>query len=234
MTNALTTNLVTNIGHNLSWVDPTGIAAMASVFGALCSLATILSLFLFKKQITSDHDRSRRERAADLMECWVTSQDPTNREVVFGLQLLQTLTHEQSVALWNRQQFQIDPKYQNVLDSYRASSILPCRKGTQTAPAKASRENQLMLRETEVLMLRRLAISMLNKLELIASEWHNNIADREIIEAEFIKVFSPEEGHYYMDKFREVSGIYPSIREICQHIEKNKQVKSVGKPALGV
>jgi hypothetical protein len=45
------------------------------------------------------------------------------------------------------------------------------------------------------------------------------MADREIIEEELRKVFCAEPGEYVVRTCREVSGIFPSINELCKHYE---------------
>ena len=231
-TNSLTNTLAAVGRQQISWNTPEGVTAIATCLGALFALVALISIVLLRHQIKSDHDRSRRERAVDLMTCFATSQEPTNREVVFGLDLLHSLTKEQCQALWARDSFEIEPRQQHMLDAYRfvvAAKGLAIKK-----PAGGAGGNSVLaLSVPEVLMLRSLATVSLNKLELIASAWNNNVADKEMLAAEFVRVFCPRDGNYVLETFRDASGIYPSIAAFCEHYKQRKKDGVVSKPPLG-
>jgi hypothetical protein len=233
ITNTLTNTASAGFAVNGNWLGPEGITAIATCLAALFGFLALMSVYLLQKQIRSDHDRSRRERAVDLMTVWATSQDPTCYQIVFGLSLLHSLTKEQCHALWNREAFGIEVRNQSLLDSWRAACCFNSQNRSKKTNVSGSGNNsQLTLSDSEVLMLRSIASVTLNKLELVASAWHNNVADRQIIEREFIKLYCPKDGAYVLENFREASGIYPSIGKICEHYKNKKNESLAAKPPI--
>src|SRR5208283_3979832 len=135
--------------------------------------------------------------------------------------------------LWKGEQFSIDVKHQNLLDHYRAAAISrdgggKGKKGNGDGVGNAV----LHLSLPEVFMLRNIGIVRLNMLELVASAWHHSVADRDIIEKEFVRVFCPEDGEFVLENFREASGIYPSVGLMCDDY-KNKRSNILPKPPTG-
>jgi len=222
----------TALVSTFEWTSTEGITAIATCLVALFTFLTLFSLILLRKQIISDHDRSRREMAVDLMKCYSTTYDPTNRETVFGFALLQLFSKEQCHSLWNREVFSVENKHQHLLESWRAAHkpVLDS-KGTkkEVGPSTSS----LMLSLEEVYLLRSLATTRLNKLEMIAGAWYHHVADRKIIEQEFLRIFRPKDGKYILEDFRKASGVYPSIAQLCNNLELKNDESFVAKPEIG-
>lgn len=214
------TNAATaNFPFNIDWKTPEGVTAIATCLAALFAFLALMSIAVLNRQIKTDHERSRRERAMDLMMCYVTTHDPSNYEILFGLNLSFVLTEEQCRSLWEREPFSVQGKQQNLLDTWRAVyNATKNKKGSQTE----SGATVSLLTAPEVYILRSIVSNHLNKLELVSSAWNNNVADRGIIEQEFVRIFCPKDGVYVLEKFREASGVYPSIGKICEHFRQTK------------
>jgi|SRR5882672_6675256 len=206
------------------WENPEGVTAIGTCALAVITFFTLLSIVLLRRQMIGDHERSRREMAISLMQCYCTTQDPTDHEVTFAMGLLQGLSHDNCNALWHREVFQIESKNQHILDAWRNAYKVKGVSGGGGSP--------LNITPIEVYMLRKVATNMLNKLEMIAAAWHNNIADKTIIEQEFVKVFWPRDGASVLEQFRKASGVYPSIGRFCVHYEKQKDSSFVQKPPI--
>ncbi len=183
---------------------------------AIATWMALASLWLIRWQTNTDHERSKRERAFDLMQAFAF-QDATNHQLTFGLGLLHALTGDQARCLSARETFELEAKHEHMLTEYRRA----CGVDKPT-----SKKQNLTLSETEVHTLRRIAIVHLNRLELIASAWNDNVANRKMIEREFIKVFCPQEGKYVLSEFRAASGVYPSIEKLCEHFQNKKKNQS--------
>jgi hypothetical protein len=230
---AITNQATQSFPFNINWETPEGITALATCLAALFALLALMSVALLNRQIRADHDRSRRERAVDLMMCYVTTHDPSNHQIVFGLNLSFVLTEEQCHSLWEREPFAVLDKHQHLLDTWRTAcnSSLNGSK-SRKSPGDGSSNSVLTLSASEVYMLRSIATNFLNKLELVASAWNNNVADRAIIEQEFVRVFCPKDGVYVLEKFRDASGIYPSIGKICEHLKQKKSQSITAMPPV--
>lgn len=230
MGNTLTNITASSFPNNINWESPEGITAVATCLAALFAFLALISVALLHRQIKADHARSRRERAVDLMMCYVTTHDPSNHQLLFGLNLAFVLSEEQCHSLWEREQFEIIEKHQHLLDTWRTACNTALNGKNIRVSGAGPSASVLRLSPSEVYMLRSIATNFLNKLELVASAWHNNVADRAIIEQEFVRVFCPKDGVYVLEKFRDASGIYPSIGKICEHYKQKKSQSITAMP----
>lgn len=216
----------------LIWESPEGVSAIAGCLAALFGFLALLSVALLHKQIRADHDRSRRERSVDLMTCYVTTHNPSNHPILFGQNLAFMLSEDQCRSLWDRETFDVSGKQQSFLDTWRSA----CNSSNEFKFKRIESDGTGIavsrLSPSEVYFLRSIVTNYLNKLELVASAWHNNVADRGIIEQEFVRVFCPKDGVYVLEKFREASGIYPSIGKLCEHYRQKKSQSIVAKPPI--
>jgi len=232
------TNGVTAAIQGMTWTFTTaGITAASSCITSILTGFALLSIFIMRKQLKSDHDRSRRECAVELMRCFATTPDPTDHKRVFGLALMNILTSDQCKSLWAKESFSIDAKCLHLLSAYR-HACNGLSTGSESASKKKSDSSSsstpsLIVSVVEAYTLRSIATSYLNRLELVASAWHHNVADGDMIETEFVKVFCPKDGIYVMETFRKVSGVYPSVERLCQHFEKKKNAALLRKPPTG-
>jgi hypothetical protein len=206
------------------WMNPTGIAAAAAVVSAAISALTLRSLILFRKQITLDHERSRRERALDLLVSFVNLQNPVDHEATYALRLIYRMSSDQCRALCRNEPFAVDEANRPYLDLYRAIYYhrLPL--------AKKPDPKSLQLTLGEVIALDKTATAICNRVELIAAAWKHNIADREILEEEFKTVYCVEPDKFILETYRAASGIFPSTKAICMHFKGQQETKPAKQP----
>jgi len=201
---------------------------------AVATALTTLSVLIIWRQVRADHERSRREKALELMEFWTTHTDYMSPFFVFGRQIVQSLTREQCELLFQREPFAVDRKIEHLVDAFRADFAHRLRTATTRSRANASKddnEKEILLTKTESAALRMIAITFLNMLEVVATAWRHNIADRGILEEEFADIISPRTNRFALDTFRAVTGIYPSISMMEHQLQQRKRVTS-GKPAI--
>ena len=174
-----------------------------------------------------NHERSRREMAVAIMQCFVEGQNPADCQVTYAVELINDLGSEKAKAMWRGEIFEVEDKHLPLLELYRAAHYAKLSpkisKGYDTAKPK-------LLTLGEVLALKRVAISVLNRLELIASAYRHSIADKQILEEEFSAVFCPKPGEFVLQACREASGIYPSIKEICRRYSELRMPASPKSP----
>ncbi len=83
---------------------------------------------------------------------------------------------------------------------------------------KANGQVNLNLRQVSV--LRSHILGYLNLLEVVFASWRHNIADREIIRAEFGHLVTPQKDHFPLDKIRIATGVYSSIAEFSAFMKQ--------------
>ena len=181
------------------------IAAIA----AIAATITAITVFVAYRQYKADHERSRREKAVDLLLEWATSLNP---KASAARKFAEALNKEQSVALFKQEELEIETKHKSLLEACIDN------------PSIKEENNKIQLSRKQVSEIRWEVISYLNKLEAILSAWRHNIADREMLLEQFRYLIKPEDGHTLLEEFLKISGSYPSIEEFAKHI--NEQAKS--------
>src|SRR5687768_106872 len=101
------------------WSDPAGIAAVAACASAFAALITAWSLVLLKRQISFDHERSRRERALDILMCFVNTHTSTDHQITYAMALIYKFNSDQCRSLWKAEPFTVDEKQVPYLETYR-------------------------------------------------------------------------------------------------------------------
>lgn len=194
----------------------TWISAVANIFIAL---GVGLAWWSFR----GDHERSRREKAIELISQWALNM---NKRGSAARKLVETLDHEKSKSLYKQEPLKIDKKHIGLL------------RAALEVEVKESSENDITLDETQSSELRWQVVTFLNNLESVLSAWRHNVADKEIISEQFRYLVSPTEGHYILEEFRIVAGgnhTYPAIKEFVDYINKEleKNDNSSGKRPVG-
>lgn len=173
-------------------------------------------------QLISDHERSRRELAIELVLKYTIH---LNKKASLARKLVENFTDAQARSLSNSEPITLDKKYLSFVNGCLTDS---------PHNAAADNEKELVLKENEVSEIRWLIISYLNLLEVVLIAWHNNIADRQIIEDQFGFLIVKEKGHFILEKFRTAAGTnnYPSIEYFVSEITKKRASARNGKTAL--
>lgn len=165
-------------------------------------------------EFKADHERSRRERAIDVLARWTSSLDKAHPS---ARTLVESFDHEQCEKLRQKKGFRIgkdkEDLVKNVLHGY-----------LDEGPPK-SEENTLTLDDNHAAHIYYLCISHLNSLEIALQSWLVRVADDKILENELQYLIRPEKNHYVLEKLREVLGgkdCYPAIHEFVEHIKTKK------------
>lgn len=166
------------------------------------------------KQMEADHERSRRERAIDVLARWTNSLDKAHPS---ARTLVESFTNEQCQKLKDRKGFKISSEYEdlvkNVLHGYLDED-----------PPEVQGE-ELILDDNHASHIYYLCITHLNSLEIALQPWLVNIADEGILETEMQYLVKPEKGYFVLEDLRSVLGgknCYPAIHEFVEHIKDKK------------
>jgi len=159
--------------------------------------------------IRIDNDRSRREKAVELMKYY------TERFEVFGTSYLirgmvSQLSRPECEKLIRGQSLVVSEQFAEIVDRFMLSQF-------GAAELIGKTDTKLQLTERQVTAISRATIYYLNILETIASAWRHHIADRDILADEFRTVFV-RNNEFPLEEFRKVTGIFPSIKEFATHL----------------
>ena len=194
---------------------------------ALASWVTAFTIIILWKQLTADHERSRREKAVQLLQDWTIN---LNHKSSIARKFAETLSADDARALYKQEAFKVDSKFQNLVQG--------CLNGNSSLnnPALSWKEGEDMDLSVKVVSeIRWEVISFLNMLEAVLTAWRHNIADREILMEEFQYLVSPEEGHYILKEFRTAAGgrnAYPAIEDFVLELESRKSNVGNGKQKI--
>lgn len=175
------------------------------------TLVSIKQLKVLKKQITSDHERSRRQRAIDVLEKWANTLDrarPSARTIIEGLSIeeCRLLKDKKPISIPDSKLYFLE----NALQDLQNKNFIP------------GADKKILLDEKQVAHLYYLAISHLNSLEIALQSWLSGVADKNILESELKYLVKPDNGQYVMANFREIMGggsAYPAISAFVEHLE---------------
>ncbi len=166
------------------------------------------------KQMEADHERSRREKAIDILARWTTSLDKAHPS---ARTLVESFTHEQCISLASKKgvalSLEKEDLVKNVLHGY-----------LEEDPPKIE-DGLLILDDNHSAHIYYLCISHLNSLEIALQSWLVNVADEKILEDELNYLIKPEKDHFVLESLRAVMGgkdCYPAIHEFVEHIKDKK------------
>ena len=184
---------------------------------AIANIVVAGSIIIIFKQLKSDHDRSRRERAIELIGSWARNMKQGSTA---ARKLVETFSMEQAKSLFRQEPFDIESKYLNLLNAALEEDI------------DKGKADKICLNESISSELRWVVVSYLNNLEAILAAWRHNVADKNMIEEQFSYLVSQADGHYILEQFRKAAGgidSYPATDEFVTHIKKSKDTKTAGK-----
>lgn len=190
---------------------------------AITSTITAFTILLIWKQIRADHERSRRDKAVDLMQFMVNKPNlaVSSRPVVI---FVEQLTEKQCECLQRLEPFEVNRDLEDAL--------LNCLLAFDKEMKPQIVENKILLGKRELILIRSSIITYLNCLEIIATAWRHNIVDRDIIEEELVSILSPKKNRFVLEAFRLVTGIYPSIAEFVEALKKKQNIRVSKKPII--
>ena len=185
------------------------ITAIASLITALGLVGIVYQIRLAQKQLKADHERSRREKAIELLTLWDSNLSITSAT---ARKFVESLGFEEAKSLYAQESFEISPASYNLF----LGAISP--ESAEKRPEIVPDEN-IIITPIEAQEIRWAATKYLNQLETTFTAVRNNIADREIVYEQFHYLISERDGSFVMDHYRKASGgieTYPSIEQFVQ------------------
>lgn len=181
----------------------------------LCTLAfssiSFVSVLILIVQIRGEHEKSRREKACELLLEWTEKR---NKEMFYAKNIVETFTIKQCRKLYLEEEFKLD------------ASI--CSDIINFFEIRTQSDTKDVLDKIAVRQLKHFVTLYLNLLESILVAWQYSIVDKEIIENEFSSFYSPQEGHNFLQNYRIACGKedkFPAIELFCIHIENERKEK---------
>ncbi len=174
---------------------------------AISGTVAASTIAVYYAQYKSDHERSRREKAVDLILEWSKN---LNEKSSIARKFAETLDAQKSLSLFKQEPFEIDSKSLELFFGYIGKK-------------KEEGNDKYKLTFEEVTKVRWDVIKYLNVLESILSAWRHNIADNEMIREQFKYLVKPSEGHDVLKEFRKAAeNSYPAIDEFVSKLENNE------------
>lgn len=193
-----------------------------SVMTILISItAIIISAVTALYTIRKDHERSRREKALELVMQWSINLS-NNRKSSLARKYVKKFDEKQARSLINQEEI--------VFNENETELCRKIRKLLSVNP-EVSKEYERKLTVEESSELRWIIICYLNMLESVLSASHHGVADIKIIKEQFQYLYNPANGDYVLEKIRKVCpGCYPATDDFYENI-KNKSSSERGKVA---
>lgn len=186
---------------------------IANLITLVLSSVSFISVFGLIFQIKSEHKKSRREKACELLLEWTEKR---NKEMFYAKNVVETFTIKQCRKLYLEEEFKLDASICSDIIKFFDIDI------------KAQQNPDDVLDKIAVRELKHFVTLYLNLLESILAAWQYSIADREIIEDEFSSFYSPKEGHNFLQNYRIACGNedkFPAIELFCMRIENKRKQK---------
>ena len=197
------------------------LSVLRDVFIIIGLLLSFWRIYVMRDTFFSDHDRSRRTKAVDLIQFW---SGKLTKKSSLARKLVESFSEEQCKSLVAEKSFDVDTTNISVLNQYFDVTTFNPTNRTLT-------EGQSSVLRWEI-------INYLNNLEAVFVAWRHNVADKEIIEEEFSYLYNAKENHSAVERFRTAAGTdsFMGVDEFIKKLkakyeEKRKEKK--GKGLLG-
>lgn len=197
------------------------IVVFLEVLQTVAIVAGASSVILVWRQLKADHERSRRERSLDLMSDWNNARYRSDSAADIVL-LVEELDDKQSSSLWKKEPIEFDNTLKPIID------VIASVFNQEDSISKDG--DSFILGQPLVSLMKADLTHYLNSLEIIATAWRHHAVDRDIIEEEFVAIFSSRLSRMSYDVFRKESGVYPSIHELCQFMNNKDNMRENKKP----
>lgn len=209
----------------------TAILAIVAVYTAQVAIKQIKILV---KQTKDDHERSRREKAVDLLFLWTKNLDEYSSR---ARKFAENLSEENLKSIYSGEGFSFPKKYKEQYESCFSEGSQKGKERDEKTPTKTVEEKDVIdVDAKNSAYIRWRLIKYLNLLESILSAWAYKIADEDLIENQFSYLFETEGSSKALKKFREIAGgvnSYPSIELFEREMQKRKEEKLKEKYKLG-
>lgn len=165
---------------------PSWLQDFVGVLSALAQLGIAAGLALTWWEVRSDHERSRRQTAIDLMVRWSNSTEPESEA---ARRLGDVLDFEQSRAVQLHRSFELDAKHEDLLRHVARGKI-------------EKRADKIIVSSAQSSAIRYYIVRYLNGLEGVLAAWRHNVADREMIDEQFRGFVSHENREFILENYR--------------------------------
>lgn len=179
---------------------------------AIASSITALSVLILWWQIKLDHERSRREKSIELMTLWNEAQFKGVPSRQASVKLVEIFNEPSCAKLWNAEEVSIDVEHLHLVEQCNASL------GGKYKLSK--NEEKVIMPASMSSEIRPLISHYLNSVEVVATSWRHHTVDREIIEDEFVFIFSKSKNPFPFSSFRKITGVFPSTDELIRHFDE--------------
>lgn len=209
---------------------------------AIAAALTTVSVLLIYLQIRYDHERSRRKEAISLMQLWTSHPHALSSALAYhSRNLVEDFSQQQCLALYNRETVEYSKKLAPKVDRVRHEI---CRPGTPYIPTDIKNESDgdsssvkptnpyNELTPVECAYIGQQVTLYLNVLETVATAWRHNVADRAIIEEEFLSLFMPHPNIFTLENYRKATGVYPSLQLLSDSLQESRKSNSSAKRKL--
>ena len=183
--------------------------------------AIIISAITAWYTIRKDHERSRREKALELVMQWSINLS-SNRKSSLARKYVEKFDEKQARSLINQEEIAFNENETELCSKIRKLLSINMEIGKDY-------ERKLTMEESSE--LRWIIICYLNMLESVLSASFHGVADNEIIRQQFQYLYNPANGDYVLEKIRKVCpGCYPATDSFYEEI-KQKSSNERGKVA---
>lgn len=205
--------LPTILGHTNEVIEHYG--GIANLVTLALSSVSFISVLVLIFQIRSEHEKSRREKACELLLEWTEQR---KEKMIYARNIVEKFSIEQYRNLYLENKLEIDVSLKKDVQLFFNNDKIN----------KNIRNNKIKLNKAKVRKLKHFVLLYLNLSESILAAWQCSIADKEIIENEFEFLCSPEEGQNVLQNYRTACGSenrFPAIELFCMRIKDKRKEK---------
>ena len=130
----------------------------------------------------------------------------------FIISLVKEFDENRCYSLWRNEEIDVEIKHKQLVES--CASTLGCESEVTI------NKNSILISKTMSAIIRPKIAHYLNTLEILATAWRHHAVDRDIIEEEFVFIFSKHKNNFPFEVFRKITGVYPSIDEIIKTFDQ--------------
>ena len=192
---------------------------------AIGIIITIFQLFVMKKSFYHNHERSRREKAINMILEWIKY---TTINGTASKTFVEKLSETECRHIWEGDTFVTDTKFKESLEK-KIPEFGKCE------IIQEGGKEKMRISGFQSLVLKSRVCEYINLTEMIFAAYYTNVADREILRTEFALLVSEEQNIHFLESFRKVAGgqtAFPCIYKFIEELTKSK-VKVPEKEILG-
>jgi hypothetical protein len=189
---------------------------------AIVTLPLILyRLWILKSRFSQDHERSRNEKAVDLIRDWTKI---LNQKSSAARKIVEQLDNQTCIKLNKQEKISID-KTETNLNLLKAVFEEEINSDSDKVEIDIRKSTQL---RWEI-------ITYLNILESVLIAYRHNVADRQIIKEQFRYLVNPTENHFVLEEFRKATGEenFPGIKDFAKELKEEREQTPAGKSKTG-